>query len=611
MKRITVFLLIGFSLLLSACNLSLAEDVTPPPWYVSPTPAPTLGPLYPATAPNLANGANIYSTECAPCHGDSGLGDGPMNKQLAVPVAAIGLPSIAQKASPVDWYTIVSQGNMARMMPPFSSKLSEQERWDVVAYAVSLHASPEMLEQGQQIIEKNCASCDLGFFKDQERMASLSDDDLLGLMVQGSDSFPAFGANLTEEELYSAAAYLRTLTFTAASASTPTPAPAAGTPEGYPNPGEGTPSPIAGAGTVHGSLLLAGGNPPAGLTVTLRGFDHAMDASGPQQTMTLTATPAADGSLVFENVELLTNRILLVEAEYKGILYQSEMYVIEEGASDVTLSPLNLYETSDDLYALTLSQGHIFLDVSDGQVQIIEFISVLNSTKNAIIVPVSNDMMALAKLPAGTTTLGYDAQQGDASPVDAPNGFAIPPSDKSYGMVAGFQMAYDKSAEIEIPFVLGMPATSSIFAPVGVTLKGEGLVDMGQQDIGDGTIYQVYGFGPLPKDGSLAVSMSGQPKAAGGAETTVDSKQMIVIGAGALGILLIGLGVWIYLRDRKQNEAGDEEDEERGEFEDANSVLDAIIAIDDLHRAGKLPAEAYQKRRAELKELYKKLESRE
>lgn len=610
MKRLTVFLLIGFSLLLTACNLSLAEDVTPPPWYVSPTPAPTLGPLYPASAPDLANGAVIYSTECAPCHGDTGLGDGPLNKQLSVPVAAIGLPVISQKASPADWFMIVSQGNMERMMPPFSNKLSEQERWDVVAYSLSLHASPEMIAQGKQIIAENCASCDMDFFTSQEKMASLSDDDLLGLMVQGSDAFPAFGANLGEDELYSAAAYLRSQTFAA-----PTPAAVIATPvapEGYPNPVEGTPSAVAGLGTVRSSVLLSGGNPPAGLTATLRGFDHAMDASGPQEVLTLTASPAKDGSLVFENIELPANRILMVDVEYKGITYQSEMYIVEEGASDVTLTPLNLYETSDDLYALTVDQGHVFLDVSEGQVQIIEFISVVNSDESAILVPVANDMMALAKMPAGTTSLGYDAQQGEASPVDAADGFAIPPSEKVYGLVAGFQMAYDKSAELEIPFVLGMPAASSIFVPVGVKLEGKTLIDMGQQDIGNGTIYQVYGFGPIPADGSLAVSLSGQPNtAAARTETAPDSRQLVIIGAGALGILLLGLGAWLYLRDRKQSEAGDEEDEDGDEFEDASSVLDAIIAIDDLHRAGKIPAEAHQQRRAELKELYKKLNGRD
>jgi len=40
-------------------------------------------------------------------------------------------------------------------------------------------------------------------------------------------------------------------------------------------------------------------------------------------------------------------------------------------------------------------------------------------------------------------------------------------------------------------------------------------------------------------------------------------------------------------------------------------VMDAIIALDDLHRAKKIPDEAYQARRAELKEQLKEIESRE
>ena len=43
------------------------------------------------------------------------------------------------------------------------------------------------------------------------------------------------------------------------------------------------------------------------------------------------------------------------------------------------------------------------------------------------------------------------------------------------------------------------------------------------------------------------------------------------------------------------------------EFESTDEVLDAILALDDLHRAGKLPDEAYQKRRNELKDTLRKL----
>jgi mono/diheme cytochrome c family protein len=610
MKRLSIFLLLGASLLLSACNLSLAEDVTPPPEYVAPTPQPTLGPLYPAAAPDLAKGAEIFVTECAPCHGSSGLGDGPMNEQLSVPVAAIGLSAVAQKASPADWYAVVTQGNMVRMMPPFSQKLSDQQRWDVVAYAMSLHGSPEMVSQGQALFKKTCDGCDTRFFRSQENMAALSDDDLISLMLQGSEDFPAFGADLEKDQLYAVAAYLRALSV---SETAPTPAPASTTAtpasaESYPNPTDTL------AGLVRASIAVPGGKLPAGLTVTLRGYDHAMDASGPQETLTLTAVPNADGSLVFENVELPENRILLIETEYKGITYQSELTVVEAGMNGITLAPLTIYDTSSDLTALVVSQGHIFLDVSAGQVQIIEFFGVSNPTQTSVLVPVTTDQMALAQMPEGASSLGFDAQQGQAMPVQAVEGFAMPPSEQEYGLVAGYQMAYSDPLELNLPFTLAMPEGSSLFVPVGVKLEGQGLTDMGQQDVGNGTIYQVYQFGPLEAGSSLTVKIKGQPQAEDNAKEPAGSRQTLVIGAGALGLLLIGVGGWLYLRDRKQTSKLDDENDENQdgeEFENANSVLDAIIALDDLHRGGKIPDEAYQKRRSELKDQFKKLENRE
>ena len=68
----TVFALTTLALLLSACNFTLAQDVTPPPGYVPPTPAATLGPLFPARAASTGNGALIFAEKCAPCHGATG-----------------------------------------------------------------------------------------------------------------------------------------------------------------------------------------------------------------------------------------------------------------------------------------------------------------------------------------------------------------------------------------------------------------------------------------------------------------------------------------------------------------------------------------------------------
>ncbi|MCF6278648.1 MAG: hypothetical protein L3J16_07870, partial [Anaerolineales bacterium] len=60
MKFRYIILLALMTVLLSGC-VSLAEDVTPPPNYVPPTPRPTAAPVWPETAPKAANGAAIFT----------------------------------------------------------------------------------------------------------------------------------------------------------------------------------------------------------------------------------------------------------------------------------------------------------------------------------------------------------------------------------------------------------------------------------------------------------------------------------------------------------------------------------------------------------------------
>ena len=86
----------------------------------------------------------------------------------------------------------------------------------------------------------------------------------------------------------------------------------------------------------------------------------------------------------------------------------------------------------------------------------------------------------------------------------------------------------------------------------------------------------------------------------------------LIIGLAAFGLALIVAGVWISRRNRlaaTENEAEMVEDEdsdldeaETGTPVDAETLMDDIIALDDLYQAGELPEAAYRERRAELKE---------
>ena len=121
MKR---YLLLTFLLILvvslSACNFSLAADVTPPPGYQPPPPVtqePVNGPLYPLVAPDARQGAGIYTEKCAPCHGEAGMGDGPRSTQLSNPVAPLGSPEFARQASSfhAQWQKTGNQGELSAL----------------------------------------------------------------------------------------------------------------------------------------------------------------------------------------------------------------------------------------------------------------------------------------------------------------------------------------------------------------------------------------------------------------------------------------------------------------------------------------------------------------
>ena len=149
------------ALLLGGCGLSLAEDVTPPPNYREPTTEQKpvdVSAAFPLIPPNPVQGKPIYAEKCLPCHGESGMGDGPQAENLANTPASLGNPDFARLARPVDWYQMVTNGNIERFMPGFAS-LNDRQRWDVVAYAFTLSTTPEELRQGKEIYEQNCATC--------------------------------------------------------------------------------------------------------------------------------------------------------------------------------------------------------------------------------------------------------------------------------------------------------------------------------------------------------------------------------------------------------------------------------------------------------------------
>jgi hypothetical protein len=468
-------------------------------------------------------------------------------------------------------------------------------------------------------------------------MSALSEVELARIIEEGNDQVPAFGASLSDDEVWAVSAYLRTLSFdtapvvsapaasatpeavtvteSPADAETPSGETPAGTPlstvegtEQSPATSDVTAVVQAGFGTISGSVEnKTGADLLSDLTVTLRGYDHGADPSlGPQEVFSQEGIVDEDGSFVFENIEIPLNRIFLAELAYDGMDLQSGFAIVKEGDTSLTLPPITLYNKTEDTSALVVDEARIFFEYGTDVVQVFNVYSFRNPSEEMIVVKLNeNGEVPFLKAPAGSSGFGYEPMQDSEPFQNVENGFAIPPSEGSYGLISFASVPKAKDFEFSQQFVL--PATTvTVFVPEGVTVKGDKATDAGVQAIQNFN-FQIYDMGSVAAGESLSVSVSGTPKESETASTPAEStsNQNLLIGAGALGVALILAGAWMYLRDRNREEDSTSGREEGNEFESSEEVMDAIIALDDLHRAKKISDGAYQKRRAELKEILK------
>jgi mono/diheme cytochrome c family protein len=625
MKRLLI--LATCSLVLAGCNFSLAADVTPPPGYQPPAEAQATAPavtgaVFPLVPPDPANGAPIYAEKCAPCHGESGLGNGPNAASLPNPVPPLGSPEVARAAVPSDWFTIVTQGNLERFMPPFRS-LSDPERWDVVAYALNLHVTQESLTSGAELFQANCAACHgengegdgpqaaglaVPDLTNQEFMAGRSADDLYQAISQGAGgSMPAFGEKLSEAERWALADYTRSLTFASSETAVTAPQPGQATPQ-LPQETPVDRSEVLTAtlpvsdtlGIITGFVMNGSGGPaPAGAVVNLHAFD--------QMTVVYTATTTLDedGSYTFLNLDMPPGRAFLTTMDYGGVIYGSDLAVAEEGKASLEL-PLQIYESTSDTAALSVDRLHYFFEFVDDQtIRVLELYIVSNPGDKTVAAAKEGEPVLTFQLPEGAANLQFENGALGQRFLETPDGFAdttpIRPGSANYQVLYSYELPYKGKLELQRPVDLPVQAVVILVPEESVKIKGEGIQDAGARDI-QGLQYHMYNGPTLQPGSELQLMVTGKPQ--GGAMTvTAGSNTNLLIGAAVLGLVLLVAGVWLYQRSRPAPDEAveDETPVTVATAESPESLMDAILALDDLYQEGKLPEDAYLQRRSELK----------
>lgn len=94
----------------------------------------------PATPASLARGEEMYLRTCAPCHGESGDGNGYIVQTGAYPLV-FSLLNDNVRAFPDGYiYSIVRVGR--GLMPAYGHQVTHQDRWHIVNYVRQLQGSP-------------------------------------------------------------------------------------------------------------------------------------------------------------------------------------------------------------------------------------------------------------------------------------------------------------------------------------------------------------------------------------------------------------------------------------------------------------------------------------
>jgi high-affinity iron transporter len=95
----------------------------------------------PAREPSVTNGELLFRSTCTRCHGMAGHGDGPVAHQLSPKPPDLGDARALAGTTPLDLYRKISFGVPGTRMQSFGEALSREERWDLVAYVLTLSDS--------------------------------------------------------------------------------------------------------------------------------------------------------------------------------------------------------------------------------------------------------------------------------------------------------------------------------------------------------------------------------------------------------------------------------------------------------------------------------------
>lgn len=127
---------VAFFLISLGANVAKAQE-TASPWEAPEDARKVENPVKP-TPSGLKQAAQAFQTNCVPCHGKAGAGDGPAASSVTPKPANFTDPKMMGQATDGELFWKMSTGRGP--MPSWKDQLSDTQRWQMVNYLRALAA---------------------------------------------------------------------------------------------------------------------------------------------------------------------------------------------------------------------------------------------------------------------------------------------------------------------------------------------------------------------------------------------------------------------------------------------------------------------------------------
>ena len=479
-----VALLFGWMILLPATGLT-------PAVHAQEQPVPTGQPYDPAqvtvplSPPSAWAGLASYQQNCAPCHGEEGLGDGPTVPDLPGPPTVFADGNAIWSLSPAMFFHTTKFGRLEKGMPPWSRRLSDDEIWNTVAYAWSLHTTEAEVAQGEVLYAESCASCHgprgAGDGPDAEgELPDFTDPTYVTFVSQADwqagwqTAHPEIGGEWSSADQAATLEYMRTFSY---------------------NPPWVSPY-EPGLGIINGTVRQAtpDGTPIAGLPVALEAYLEF------DQVANFTTTVTADGTFRFDDLSTDPSLAYIASIVVDNISYNSDFISLSPISRTVT-TDLTIYGVTDDPANVYLDRNHLILDHQPGALLVGEIYlfgndgdrTYIGQTMEGADQPVTVGI----RVPAAAAELSFDNGEignrflkvGDTYYDTLP----VVPGESTRQIIVRYALPYEgTAADFQQEFLYPVDSFSMLVADLpGLQVEAPALEFVNTQDM-QGQVYQIW-----------------------------------------------------------------------------------------------------------------------